>query len=333
MSNARELAQIPSTPSGRRNLIINGAMNVAQRGTSFSSSGYTLDRFTINLSGATATTTSENVTVGGESGLPVQFRKYLKYNVTTGNNNATVQHKVEDVTSVPEGKVTLSFYAKGTNPNGGSVMVYVSQIFGSGGSSEVAVTNPAESINLTSSWQRFTITLNVPSISGKTVGTGSYFWILIGQPSGDTSTNAWELDITGVQLEVGTVATEFEHRSFGEELALCQRYYYEVDSKGTGGSYPAFMAFRYNSTTNAYTGVLNHPTYMRTGPSVSFESGMRVHLPGLTIEAGTFSANLPDERSVAITINPGTTNNSGVIAVYPDGDGSNTKKIYVDAEL
>jgi hypothetical protein len=145
------------------------------------------------------------------------------------------------------------------------------------------------------------------------------------------TTNAtWQ--VTGVQLEVGSTATEFEHRSYGEELALCQRYYYEVDSKGIGGNYPAFMAFRYKSATNTYTGVLNHPIYMRTGPTVTFQTGMRVHLPGRVISAGTFAANLADERSVSISIFP-TANWSDIIAAYPDGDGSNTKKIYVDAEL
>jgi len=275
MSRAREFADLAGSADAGgltgRNLIINGAMQVVQRGTSFTSSGYTLDRFYVNLSGATATTTSENVTVGGESGLPVQFTKYLKFDVSTGDNNAAIWHKVEDVTSVPEGEVTLSFYAKGTNPNGGSVMVYASQIFGSGGSSEVAVTSPHENITLTSSWQRFEITLDVPSLSGKTIGTNSYFWIIIGQPGGDTSTDDWALDITGLQLEVGDKATPFEHRSYGDELARCQRYYYVLGDGSIQSS--SKLGNGYGWSSGQVELIVNFPVQLRSAPTLKQGSG------------------------------------------------------------
>ena len=212
--------------AGRRNLIINGAMQVAQRGTSVSSqtgTGYkTVDRFYTNASGATYNQSQQTVTVGGETGLPLQFSKFLRHQVTTGDNWSQIYHKIEDVTSVPTGTVTLSFYAKGTSPNAGLSFI-AWQNFGSGGSSEVTVTI-SPTVTLTSTWQRFTVNITVPSVTGKTVGTGSHFYFGIGQ-GGSTSTNAWTLDITGVQLEVGNIATPFEHRSFGEELAKCQRYY------------------------------------------------------------------------------------------------------------
>ena len=212
---------------GRRNLIINGAMQVSQRGTSVSSitsSGYkTVDRWKTNASGATYSQSQESVTVGGETGLPVQFTKFLKHNVTTGNDNTAIYQYVEDVTSIPSGNVTISFYTKGTTPDGG-LKVRFWQNFGSGGSTELELTSEIQSFTLTSTWQRFTATITIPSISGKTVGTSSYFIIALGQGS-STSTDAWVLDVTGIQLEVGEQATPFEHRSFGEELALCQRYY------------------------------------------------------------------------------------------------------------
>ena len=212
--------------AGRRNLIINGAMQVAQRGTSVSSqtaNAYkTVDRFYTNASGATYNQSQQAVTVGGETGLPLQFSKFLRHQVTTGNNWSQIYHKIEDVTSVPTGTVTLSFYAKGTSPNAGLSFI-AWQNFGSGGSSEVTVTI-SPTVTLTSTWQRFTVNITVPSVTGKTIGTGSHFYFGIGQ-GGSTSTNAWTLDITGVQLEVGKIATPFEHRSYGEELALCQRYF------------------------------------------------------------------------------------------------------------
>ena len=65
--------------------------------------------------------------------------------------------------------------------------------------------------------------ITVPSISGKTIGTSSFFELAVGQHS-NTGTSAYDLNITGVQVEVGEVATAFEHRSYGDELARCERY-------------------------------------------------------------------------------------------------------------
>jgi len=197
MTKAAELAKMGevltnSQIGGRRNIIINGAMEVAQRGTSVSSitsSGYkTVDRWYTNASSATYSQSQESVTVGGETGLPVQFTNFLKHNVTTGNDNTAIYQYVEDVDSIPSGKVTVSFYAKGTTPDGGLKTRFF-QNFGSGGSSEIELTSETQSNTLTSTWQRFTATITIPSISGKTVGTSSYFIIGFGQGS-STSTNA-----------------------------------------------------------------------------------------------------------------------------------------------
>jgi hypothetical protein len=134
-----------------------------------------------------------------------------------------MEQRVENIVGLGGATVTLSFYAKGTNPGGGSLDVEFENYYGSGGSVNVAETT--DSFTLTSSWQQFTVTKTLTSLSGKTVGTGSFLQVKFKQPDGDTSTDAWTLDITGMQLEYGNVATPFEHRSFGEELALCQRYF------------------------------------------------------------------------------------------------------------
>jgi len=229
MSNARKLADnLPSEGSlSERNLVINGNMTIAQRSSSVSSetgSGYkTVDRIYTNASGATYNQSQQTVTVGGETGLPLQFTKYLRHDVTTGNDWSQLYHKIEDVASVPEGTVTLSFYAKGTTPDSG-LTVYCFQNFGSGGSGEVGI-SVSQTSTLTSTWQRFTVPITIPSITGKTIGTGSTFYFGIGQ-GGSTSTNAWTLDITGLMLEVGPQATPFEHEPYSVTLAKCQRYYF-----------------------------------------------------------------------------------------------------------
>ena len=228
---------VPSTPMSHRNMIINGAMQVAQRATSVSSqtgSGYkTVDRIYTNASGSTYNQSQQTVTVGGETGLPTQFTKFLRHDVTTSNDNAHFYDKIEGVASVPEGTVTLSFYAKGTTPTGG-VAFNAYQNFGTGGSpsGEVSITI-SDTVTLTSTWQRFSVNITVPSITGKTLGTNGNdtFYVGIGQFT-NTSTSAYQLDITGVQLELGSSATPFEYRSYGEELALCQRYYQNAGADG-----------------------------------------------------------------------------------------------------
>ena len=120
--------------------------------------------------------------------------------------------------------------------------MYLYQGFGSGGSAGVVTT--AQSLTLTSSWQRFDFTFTLASLSGKTVGAGSNIELDIVQPNADTGTAAWTLDFTGVQLEVGDTATDFEHRSYGDELARCQRYFErQTDIQGIGVSSSAVSCF------------------------------------------------------------------------------------------
>jgi len=224
--------------AGARNLIINGAMQVAQRGQSFTAQGYSLDRWYHQLSGGTSTTTQETFALGSEV---AGCSKYLKQATSAGDNYCGLVYKVEDVKSLPEGKATFSFYAKGTNPAGGSYTVRLDRI--SRVSPYESSTGPLIStVTLTSSWQRFVFTFDVPSFSGLgTIDNTSHLYISIHQPDGDTSTAGWELNLTGVQLEVGETATPFEHRSYGDELARCQRYFellgHAVSSGGDGYSF------------------------------------------------------------------------------------------------
>ena len=219
---------------GRRNLIINGDFGIAHRTTSSSSSslnGYTsVDRFYVNNSGGTSSQTQQTFT-NGQTEVPGFPKHYYTFASTVGNNNQGFHQRIEDVRTLAGETVTMSFWAKGTNPAGGEFTSSWIQDFGSGGSSsvEAAATGDASGgIVLTSNWKKYSFTYTVPSASGKTIGDGSFTWVeVIRQPGADTGTTAWTADIANVQLEYGTVATPFEHRHFGEELALCQRYYEE----------------------------------------------------------------------------------------------------------
>ena len=205
--------------------MINGNFGIWQRGTSFTTSVYTADRWKQDLSGATATVTREAHTVG-QTDVPGNPKYYLKQNVTTGNDNCGMLYKIEDVDTVI-GTFTLSFYAKGVNPAGGNLDIVIQQNFGSGGSTTVELTE--QDLTLTASWQQFVFTGTLASISGKTVGTSSYIQIIIKQPSDDANTAAWNLQISQVQLEAGTYTSStippFQHESYGENLRRCLRYY------------------------------------------------------------------------------------------------------------
>ena len=265
MSRARDFADLAGSANAGgitgRNLIINGAMQVWQRSTSVSSltgSGYkTADRWRTNPSGGTYNQSRQTVPLGDS--VVGDFKYFLRHEVTTGNNLTGIQQRIEDVQSVPEGTVTVSFYAKGTNPNAGSITIGTKQVFGTGGSpsSDVEVAGAA-TLTLTSSWQRFNFQLTVASISGKTLGTNndSYFQIQFTQADGDTSTDAWTLDITGIQLELGSTATPFEHRSFGDELARCRRYFeksYDVGTTPATSDYSGTENWSVNSEGNGNT--------------------------------------------------------------------------------
>ena len=249
---------------GRRNLIINGAMEVAQRATSSTSGGYvSLDRWRVNQSGASTTFSQETFTVGEEIG---QSRNYARFAVSTGNDNAGIQQRIENITTVPGGEtITISFWAKGTNPGGGSLIAGYAQNFGSGGSSQVTVTNT--DVAVTTGWARYTLSIDVPSISGKTIGTSSFVKIHIG---GSSVTDGSTIDISQVQLELGNIATPFEHRSFGEELALCQRYYQKSFAQGVtpqNGQYTVNVTTAWESSTNARGNWIPFPVEMRATPT------------------------------------------------------------------
>jgi len=269
MTKARQLADLGNAYDdgalSNRSLIINGAMQVWQRGTSVTgagSSGYsTADRWQHNASGGSLDLSQQSLALG-QTDIPQQIKHFMRISCTTGNNNAGMWQKVEDVTSA-QGTVTVSFYAKGTNPNGGVFELNIRQNYGSSGSTE---DEQNETFSVTSSWQRFTFTINLTSLSGKTIAGGDdYIWVYFKQPSADTSTNAWTLDFTGVQLEVGDTATPFEHRSYGEELAKCQRYFQVLGNNQSNGA----IASGYHHSSSEFRGQMSFLQRMRVPPTGS----------------------------------------------------------------
>jgi hypothetical protein len=221
-----------------RNKIINGNFDFWQRGTSFTPTvgQYTADRWLYGQVGSTLAVSRQAFTLGQTDipGEPSYFIRTAVTSVAGAGNYAHQLQRIESVRTLPGKTITVSFYAKADAAK--NIAVELSQSFGSGGSPSSAVTNITPvTCALTTAWQKFTATITIPSISGKTLGTDNNdylllaFWFDAGS-NWNSRTNtlgqqSGTFDIARVQLEEGSVATPFEERPYGLELSLCERYY------------------------------------------------------------------------------------------------------------
>ena len=297
MSRARDFADLAGSADAGgitgRNRLLNGSFAVAQRGTSSTSGGYvSLDRWFVNQSGGSTTFSQETNSNPSETG---GLQKYARLNVSTSSDFTTITQKIEDVTSVPAGTVTISFYAKGTAPTGG-LYVYGTQDFGTSGSSDVDLTAVQVTASLTSSWVRYTAQLTIPSVDGKTINAGSFLVIAIGQYS-NTGTTAYDLNIAGVQLEVGEQATPFEHRSFADEYQKCLRYYWRWTANT---AYDVLSNGGYDVDTTCLT-VHSLPVTMRTEPTISLTGSFQIRADATNFTPSSTEINRATPWNVELT--------------------------------
>jgi hypothetical protein len=222
---------------GHRNKIINGNLDIWQRATSQTTSDYGSDDrwFNINI-GSTKTHSRQAFTLG-QTAVPGEPKFFSRTAVTSvaGVGNTTLKRQaIEDVRTFAGKTVTLSFYAKADVAK--NIAIEFVQVFGTGGTPSANVSGiGSQLVALTTSWQKFTKTIAIPSISGETLGTNGNdylqfsFWFEAGTDfsarTASLGQQSGTFDIAQVQLEEGSVATPFEHRPIGTELALCQRYY------------------------------------------------------------------------------------------------------------
>ncbi|WKB52322.1 hypothetical protein [Eleftheria terrae] len=213
---------------GFRNKIINGNMDVWQRGTSFTNPvpyAYTADRWRVDHdgTGATRVISRQSFAVGDTvAGEAVHYLQFAQTAAGSGATFTALTQNIERVRTLAGKTVTVSFYARAsaplTLPN-----IALGQYFGAGGSPSATVfTNVATNLALTTSWQRYVFTVTVPPITGKVLGTSGDCLHLTYNFSPNT---VFTFQVTGVQVEEGGHATPFELRPLQVELALCQRYY------------------------------------------------------------------------------------------------------------
>jgi len=277
-NNGETLVADSSTSTGLRyganyaagkNKIINGDFAISQRGTTFTNptvNQYTLDRWYFGGGGNLTGTISQQTFTPGTA--PVAGYEGSNFFRITGSCTLpAITQRIEDVRTFAGQTVTVSFWAK-ANANVTISNVNLAQVFGSGGSA--TVDNPNYNINITTSWVRYTSTFNVPSIAGKTIGTGSYLNLSIQLNTMSSQT----IDFWGMQVEAGSVATAFQTATgtIQGELSAAQRYYW----RSTPGT--AYAAFAMGGCQNANNGqfYVTPPVPMRTVPTTIDYSGIMI---------------------------------------------------------
>ena len=296
-----------------RNLIINGAMNVAQRGTSSTTgNSFVADRYKNSFNGTDESPTyAQHALTSSDTGpWEKGFRNSL--HITNGNqtggasanDNVSIVYKLEaqemansgwDYTSASS-YITLSFWVKASVAQDYQMWFYTSDGTSQGyaftyalsantwtkitkkipGNSNIQFDNDAAQ-GLEMVWQVYLGTDSTASSGGaETWGAWSGTTTRKDMTSTWYTTNDATFEITGVQLEVGDVATDFEHRSFGDELARCQRYYqksYDYGTAvGTATSTGAVMKSLSVTQTYASAGSVKFPVQMRAIPTMTVYS-------------------------------------------------------------
>ena len=370
MSKARDLADLAKNANDRlddvatsdgalshRNLVINGDMRIAQRGTSSTSTAYrTVDRWRSTWHASQTITQSQETLSSGDP-YDEGFRKFLRMTQGAANSAATdylqISQRIEGLTVASSGwqfkssssYITASFWARSSLA--GEYQIYAQTR---------ASTDKYyfKKFNLVANtWTKITCSIAGDSALNIDFDNTSGFEFRIipyygtdytGDRSADEGTwtnyNANELDdfpqdwtassgatfdVTGVQLEVGDTATPFEHRSYGDELARCQRYYNEFG----GVSYSGIVSGMQQSTTIS-SGALVFPT-MRAAPAIGF-----VDL--IATDRTVFDENATQSGSIAATKNAyirfthgarGSARDAILLAVKNGTSG----KLTLDAEL
>jgi hypothetical protein len=310
-ANAALLATFP-----HKNLIINGAMQVAQRGTSFTSTGdFPVDRFYIGYG-----VTGGTFTVSQDTASPSDFTNSIKYLTGTAASAGSAEQAFIGYTfegystshlnfGTSDAKnITLSFWVR-SSVTGTYCVAFINNAFNRSYIAEY-------SISSANTWEYKTITVsgdtsgtwpsavNTRSMSMRfDLGSGSNFnttagaWQSGSYRNTSSQTNlvnnasaTWFL--TGVQLEVGDTATPFEHRSYGDELARCQRYYQKKDAQSA-----IFAPYASNDGYGVYWSTF--PVVMRSSPtgSISLSGWFVGNTDTMGVNAYTASASnytLPD---------------------------------------
>jgi hypothetical protein len=324
-----------ATPSAS-NPFLNSAAQVWQRGTTFAfnnNSAYTADRWYCTIANTGATVSRQ--TTSDTTNLPfIQYCGRLARNAATTNTGAiTLTQSFETVNSIPfAGKaVTMSFYARaGANYSSASSGLNVYLVTGTGTDQNQATgytgqaTPISQAVTLTTTWQRFTLT-------GTIATTATEIACNIGYSPVGTAGAADYFEITGLQLDIGSVALPFRTyaATIQGELAACQRYYYLHAS----GFALSICNANYYSATQV-NGMLQFPATMRTVPSLVASSGTDYYVSdrsGGNDTFNSFTIYRPSTTTTMIYNNTEASGTSGVASLLYTNNSSSS--VAFSAEL
>ncbi|NRA30745.1 MAG: hypothetical protein HRU11_10860 [Parvularculaceae bacterium] len=306
---------------GYRNKIINGNMDIWQRGTVSTGSGYNADdRWQNNNAGHTASIQQQPFALG-QTEVPGNPRFYSRTHITAvgsvANDHVSKYQPIEDVRTLAGKQATLTFYAKSDATR--DMVVEFAQAFGSGGGeSPTEIGIEVNRLTLTTSWQRFDVVVDIPSIAGKGIGVtdnsllGMILWLSSDTPSMGTRNDnigyqTGIFDIARVSLVEGDASKEadpYEDRPLWIEEKLCYRYYYEspnihwLTATGSQGTWQeahlAHPEVLREVPTVAYTG-----THDTSGAPVAI-SGSHRHMISFRLNSG--AEFLPHDHVIQYTV-------------------------------
>ena len=321
--------------TGVNNLLINSRFEVDQRAASpatvtGASTGWISDRWKCTSgTGATNVLTRTAISTGSFAGAP---RYKMAWNRSVaGSSTSYIHQRIEDVRNGAGKSVTVAFNAA-VSSGTSDITVSLTQCFGTGGSPSSDVTTVgATTITVTTSTStRHTVTISCPSISGKTIGSNedSYLEVRINRAS---ATGTGTVDLWDPQCVIGSTAPTYVARNPQQELALCQRYYYQFGP--FGGSRYTSVGWCY-STTVLYA-VFKFPVSMRTSPAVTFSATN--DFTATNSSAAYNSTNVtgshvtPDQCLITCTVASGLT--AGQAAMFSNDQDTTNAAIYATAEL
>ena len=303
-------SDVSSLKSGRKNLIINGGMNVAQRGTSTTGVGTTgffaCDRVKF-YAGAGGGSSSSRYTVTQSTDAPSGFANSFKIDCTTANASPSAAHNTflrfglienQDLIRTKFGtssaeSLTLSFWVK-SNITGSQQALIVSHtnqkqagdtftIDSADTWEKKTITVPGDTVNSFANNSSQAITVDMFLEAGSNYYGGTAQGTTWGARTDNTkavnrlnisSSTSNYINFTGVQLELGSTATDFEHRSYGEELALCQRYYFDY-GYAAGADTVRFNPGAATVASAKFQMNLQFPVGMRAAPTVTVSANGR----------------------------------------------------------
>lgn len=256
--------------AGREDGIINGNFNIWQRATSHSTSQYgSADRWLNEIAGGTVTMSRQSFTVGDTLGVntPAFHLRQTVSGQTLPSHYSIVSQRIESVRSYAGKTITVLGWARRPSGSTGNMVVEGYQYFGTSAIDTPSTAIPvpgSTTVVLSTEWAPFAAVINVPSITGKTLGTnlndwlGIFFWTSAGT-DWNARTNGLGLqniavDLWGIHIRQGTwtaaATADYRPRDPGTELALCQRYFQRWDFSAALGSAgaTAFVATKFSGT-------------------------------------------------------------------------------------